>query len=102
MSLIETVEGTLKPDGTLELDQIPNLSPGRVVVTLQPVPAGSTRKRGLADVIDQIHREQRGRGFMGRSAEEIEAGLREGEEEYERKMEVLRSQTMSGSQNAGS
>ena len=31
MSLNEiVVEGTLRPDGTLELDQKPNLSPGRV------------------------------------------------------------------------
>jgi hypothetical protein len=38
MSLSEVViEGTLKSDGTLELDQQPNLSPGRVKVILQPV-----------------------------------------------------------------
>ena len=36
MSLTEIiVQGTLKPDGTLELDQKPNLSPGRVTVVLQ-------------------------------------------------------------------
>jgi hypothetical protein len=36
MSLGEVVmEGTLKPDGTLELDQKPNLSPGRVQVVLR-------------------------------------------------------------------
>lgn len=36
MSLREVVvEGTLKPDGTLELDQKPNLSPGRVTVVLR-------------------------------------------------------------------
>jgi hypothetical protein len=36
MSLSEVViEGTLKPDGTLELDQKPNLSPGRVTVVLR-------------------------------------------------------------------
>jgi hypothetical protein len=36
MSLSEIViEGTLKPDGTLELDQKPSLSPGRVTVVLR-------------------------------------------------------------------
>ncbi|HUY35098.1 MAG TPA: hypothetical protein VMV69_20280 [Pirellulales bacterium] len=36
MSLTEiVVEGTLKPDGTLELDQKPSLSPGRVTVVLR-------------------------------------------------------------------
>lgn len=43
MSLDEVVvEGTLKPDGTLELDQKPNLPPGRVQVVLrqesEPIP----------------------------------------------------------------
>ena len=36
MSLSEVViGGTLKPDGTLELDQKPSLSPGRVTVVLR-------------------------------------------------------------------
>lgn len=36
MSLTEiTVQGTLNPDGTLELDEKPNLSPGRVTVVLR-------------------------------------------------------------------
>ena len=36
MGQIETViEGTLKPDGTLVLDQVPNLLPGRVTVVLR-------------------------------------------------------------------
>jgi hypothetical protein len=36
MSLDEvTLEGTLKPDGKLELDQKPNLTPGRVKVVIQ-------------------------------------------------------------------
>jgi hypothetical protein len=37
MSFTEVVvEGTLKPDGTLELDQKPSLPPGRVRVVLRP------------------------------------------------------------------
>jgi hypothetical protein len=103
MSLTEVVvEGTLKPDGTLELDQKPSLSPGRVMVTLQPVQPGQAPRQGLTDVIDQIRQEQQARGFQGRSAEEIEAGLREGEDEYEQKMQTLRSQTKSGPQVRGS
>lgn len=47
MSLDETVvEGTLKADGTLELDQKPNLAPGRVTVVLrhhaEPAPSEET------------------------------------------------------------
>jgi hypothetical protein len=49
------LEGTLKPDGTLELDQKPNLAPGRVQVIVQPLSQQiSPKRRGLADVIEEI------------------------------------------------
>jgi hypothetical protein len=99
---VVVIEGTLKPDGTLELDQKPGLSPGRVRVILQPAPAGPVPRRGLAEVIDEIRQGQQARAFQGRSAEEIEAGLREGEAEYEKKMQALRSQTGSGPRSGGS
>lgn len=102
MSLSENViEGTLKPDGTLELDQKPSLSPGRVTVILQPSHAKTPGQRGLADVIDEIHKGQQARGFQGRSAKEIEEGLREGEDEYESRMRALQSQTKPGSATGG-
>jgi hypothetical protein len=87
----ELLDGTLKPDGTLELDQKPSLGPGRVKVVLQPAQA-ATPGRGLADVLDEIHQGQQARGFQGRSADEIEEGLREGEEEYEEGIRAFRSQ----------
>src|SRR5438105_2628438 len=94
MSLSENViEGTLKPDGTLELDEKPNLSPGRATVILRPSRAKTPSQRGLADVIDEIRKGQQARGFQGRSAREIEEGLREGEDEYENRMQALQSQT---------
>ena len=103
MSLAEVViDGTLKPDGTLELDQKPSLAPGRVKVTLQPAQAGLSPRHGLADVIDEIRQGQQARGFQGRSTQEIEAGLREGEEEYEQRMQALRSETTSRPATAGS
>lgn len=87
----EVIEGTLKPDGTLELDEKPSLGPGRVKVALQRAQAG-TPGPGLADVLDEIHQGQQTRGFQGRSADEIETGLREGEDDYEEKVQSLRSQ----------
>jgi hypothetical protein len=40
MSLTEvTVEGTLRPDGTVALDERPALPPGRVTVVLRPAKA---------------------------------------------------------------
>lgn len=96
MSLNEVViEGTLNDDGTLQLDQKPSLSPGRVIVTLHQPQAGTPQQRGLVDVIDEIRQSQQVRGFQGRSLEEIEAGLREGEEEYEKSMQALQPQPAS-------
>src|SRR5947209_8435546 len=103
MSLSENViEGTLKSDGTLELDQKPSLSPGRVTVTLQPVMATAPGQRGLTEVIDEIRQGQQARGFLGRSAEDIETTLQEGEDEYEKRMHSPRSQTHSPSVAGGS
>lgn len=99
MSMPIIIQGTLQQDGSLKLDQPPNLPPGPVVVTVQPVAAPTTR--GLADVIDEIHRGQQARGFQGRSAKEIEAVRQEGEAEYEERMKAIRSQTNSGSQAGG-
>jgi hypothetical protein len=91
MSFTEIViEGTLNPDGTLDLDEKPNLSPGRVKVILQSVPPNLPPERGLADVIDEIRTSQQIRGYQGRSAQEIEATRREGEDEYEQRMQALR------------
>lgn len=89
------VEGTLKPDGTLELDARPNLPPGRVTVILQSAEVGVPAKRGLAELIDEIQQGQQARGFIGRSAEDIQAGLRESEAEYERRIEAVVTQTKS-------
>ena len=96
MSVNEVViEGTLHADGTLQLDQRPSLSPGRVIITLHQPQAETPQKPGLAEVIDEIRQNQRARGFQGRSQEEIEAGLREGEDEYEKRTQALRPQPTS-------
>lgn len=101
MSAPVFMHGTIKPDGTLELNQNPNLPPGPVLVTVQPA-AGGTSLPGLADVIDAIRQRQQSRGFPGRSAQEIDAGLREGDDDYEQYLQVLRSQTGAGPLAGGS
>ncbi len=92
------VQGTLKPDGTLDLDQKPSLAPGRVQVTVEilapPVPA----RRGLIEVMDEIRESQRARGYQGRTLEVMqaeEATRREEDEDYERRCEELWGMTPS-------
>jgi hypothetical protein len=92
MSSQAIVQGTLKTDGTLELDQKPNLPPGRVQVTVQALAAPGPARRGLVEVMDDIRRRQRARGYQGRTVEEMqadEAARREEDEEYERRCEQL-------------
>jgi hypothetical protein len=98
------VLGTLRPDGTLELDERPTIAPGRVHVTLQPVSAHSTLKGGLAETIEEIRQYQQTSGYQGRTPEETaheEDERRADEDAYERRMQVILSQTQAGASNGG-
>lgn len=98
----DVVLGTLKPDGTLELNKQPNLTPGPVLVTVQVLMGGTPPQRGLTQVIDEIRQSQKARSFHGRSDKDIDDDRQNGEEEYEERMKTLWSQTHSGPPAAGS
>src|SRR5262249_22819223 len=71
------VEGTLKPDGTLELDQKPNLAPGRVRVVLQQgstpaLPPGDP----FFDMLKGIWAARIAAGLIPRTVDEVEAERR--------------------------
>ena len=92
------VMGTLRADGTLELDERPTLAPGRVQVAIVPaqIPAASGSRRTLLDVLDEIRTGQTARGYQGRSIEEMkadEAARRAEDEEYEERWRILWNQT---------
>ena len=93
MGLTETIiEGTSKPDGTLELDQKPSLSPGRVRVIVQPLSKPAPPIRGLVEVMDDIRAGQRVRGYLGRSpdtARAEEVARQEEDAEYDQRCERL-------------
>jgi hypothetical protein len=79
------IHGTLREDGTLVLDEKPNLPPGRVKVQMQP--ADSATKEDTNDVIavlQRIHADQTRRGHLPRSVEEINAFLADLREDAER------------------
>jgi hypothetical protein len=92
MSAAVILQGTLKPDGTLELDEKPNLPAGRVQVLVQPLPATPPVRRGLVEVMDEIRRDQDARGYQRRTLEEMEveeAARREEEDAYDSRCEDL-------------
>jgi hypothetical protein len=80
-----TVQGTLKPDGTLELDEKPQLPPGRVQVTLAVVQP----KDDIVTVLQRIREQREALGLRGRSREEIDADLRAQRAEWSNGMDRL-------------
>ena len=82
MSLQEiVVAGTLKPDGTLELDQKPNLAPGRVTVVLRQESAAAPQE-GWWPFMQRIRAEREAAGYHFMNEEEMQAHiewLREGD-----------------------
>jgi hypothetical protein len=81
------VEGTLRDDGTLVLDQKPDLPPGRVRVTLQPVL--DYTQTDAWQFFERIRVEQQARGFVPRSREEIDAEIAAGRQEDEERMQRI-------------
>ncbi len=82
------VQGTLRADGTLELDTKPELAPGRVRVLLQPAEAQAE----VIEVLHRIHAEQAARGHISRTREQIDAdisAMRQEDEERMRQIEGL-------------
>jgi hypothetical protein len=90
------VSGTLKPDGTLELDQKPNLRPGPVRVTLEMIPQPGEERPDIVEVLDRIRKDQEARGYKGMTEEEMEAeiaAMRAEDEEYEERWRQIWAQT---------
>jgi hypothetical protein len=78
------LQGTLREDGTLVLDEKPNLPPGRVKVMVQTLNAAEEDGNDVLAVLDRIHTAQALRGHVPRSVEEIDAYLAEMRDDDER------------------
>jgi len=78
------VQGTLREDGTLVLDEKPNLPPGRVKVMVQPAISVKSGVNDVISVLKRIHTAQLLRGHVPRSVEEIDADIAESRDDDER------------------
>lgn len=102
MSAAVTVQGTLKPDGTLELDQKPNLAPGRVRVTVEVVTEPIHPDRFWA-MMQSIWVDLRAAGHVPRTREQIDTeinALRDEDEERMRAVERLHEECRRTGQQA--
>ncbi len=88
---IEVVEmtGTLRPDGVVVLDGPVAVAPGRVKVTVQAVPFELPKDDPFWQRMQAIWDGQKARGHVPRSAEEVEAELREARDEWDEHQEAL-------------
>ncbi len=75
--------GTVRPDGALELDDMVQLSPGRVQVTLQAVARTGPPREDTWAVLERIWKENEAMGRKPRTAEEIDADINELRDELE-------------------
>ncbi len=81
------VQGTLREDGTLVLDQKPNLPPGRVKVTVELV--SDLTQTDVWQVLERIWAGQRARGHIPRTKEQIDAELEQARQQDEERMQAL-------------
>jgi hypothetical protein len=83
------IQGTLRPDGTVVLDRKPELPPGRVRVTVQPLADDPLPETDVISVLRRIHAEQQAEGYVPRSKEEIDADLAAMHDEDEERMRAI-------------
>jgi hypothetical protein len=81
------IQGTLREDGTLVLDEKPNLPPGRVRVIVEPVP--DYEQTEIWQFFERLWAEQRAKGHVPRTREEIDAELAAARQEDEERMQAL-------------
>ena len=79
------IQGTLREDGTLVLDQKPNLPPGRVKVTVEPVT--DYKQTEIWQFFERLWAEQRAKGHVPRTREQIDAELEAARQEDEERMQ---------------
>ncbi len=92
MSLSEdVVEGTLNPDGSLELDAKPKVTPGRVTVIVRQTPPPLPPSENWFALLQRIRARRETEGFLFMGEEETQRHLdwlREGDQVDELLREV--------------
>ena len=90
MSLEEAiVAGTLNPDGTLKLDQKPDLPPGRVTVVLRQEAGVLPKDDPFWQRMQAMWDAQKACGHVPRSVEEIEAQQRQARDGWAKRQEAI-------------
>lgn len=83
-----TIQGTIRPDGQLELDRPLPLPAGRVQVTVQPLPAPAEPDR-FWKMMEGIWTDLQAGGHQPRTREEIDADIKALRDEAEEEMQAI-------------
>ena len=84
------VLGTVRADGTLELDEKLALPPGRVKVRVDPAPATQAQPtEGLVEFVDRLRREMEAAGSHFMNDEEVSAWIDELRSDWDEREESL-------------
>lgn len=75
--------GTIRPDGTLDLDQKVTVAPGRVKVRVESVESAAPPAQGLVQFVQSLRQEMAAAGHQFRSQEEIDAEIDEMRREWD-------------------
>jgi hypothetical protein len=98
-TVLETL-GTVRPDGTLELDQKIPLRPGRVKVRVESTEPPAQVKESLVKFVQRSRRELEDAGHRFRSRQEIDAELDEMRAEWDAASDGLEPTPGPGGQGA--
>jgi hypothetical protein len=88
MNSAVVIQGILKSDGSLELQEKVNLPPGRVQVMVTPLPE-LPKADPFWQMMQRIWEGQKARGHVPRSSEEVEAERRTLREDWEERMRMI-------------
>jgi hypothetical protein len=95
------VQGTLRADGTLELDQKPGLPPGRVTVVVRAAPEPAQPQEGWWPYMQRMRAELEAAGHHFMNEAEMEAHLawlRDDEDRIDRLHREIEQQKRKGEQ----
>jgi hypothetical protein len=98
---VVTVDGIVKPDGTVEVSEKVNLPAGKVQVTIAPWPE-LPKDDPFWQMMQKIWDGQKARGHVARSAVDVEAERESMREEWDERMaEITRIQDEADQIRAG-
>ncbi len=82
--------GTVRADGTLELDEKLSVPPGRVKVRLERLPSTESQPvESLVEFVQRLRREMEAAGHTFRTKEEIDAEINDLRDEWEERLDEL-------------